>query len=403
MPNGVTGNLAADFLTGLAGGFRSGAETAIALQDRRRRQQIEDEERRYRAAEAERRAREAALREAEFSERTGIRYVPTTIPEFRDPFQAVQDPAELMRGRIAEIRQGVGRQLLGAGAAADPLTTPFRAAPVPAFERPIEFGGFRKVGPSQEERQSAEASEREARLTALIGSTIARLRPELGIATDSPEAMALGTGRVPLPEPRPPVRGQFLQTDQGWAFGDLTTGDIRPVGIQLPPRASTERPPTETQSKMRVALSRAEPALRQIEAFLGYDPATDSFAPGRGRVPEESFLGRYTPGRYFQSPEVQAYDQAAEALVSAILRIESGAAITEQELESYKRQFIPRPGDRPEVIRQKLQTLRATLDAIRQASGAEGAPAAPAPMPMATAPAAPAGATAAATPRNPFR
>lgn len=194
------------------------------------------------------------------------------------------------------------------------------------------------------------------------------------------------------------INWQTVQTDQGLVQVNPRTGQTRPLGLQAPPRATgSGRPITEGQAKMQVALSRAEPALRTIEAFLGYDPETDTFAEGGGRVPEESFIGRITPGRYFQSPEIQAYDQAAEAIASAILRIESGAAISAQEIESYRRQFIPQPGDKPEVIRQKLHALRTTLDAIRRASGVEGAPGAAMPDRPAASP------SASTAPRNPFR
>ncbi|HEX6939363.1 MAG TPA: hypothetical protein VF158_08120 [Longimicrobiales bacterium] len=189
-----------------------------------------------------------------------------------------------------------------------------------------------------------------------------------------------------------PVNWQTVTTADGIVQVNPRTGEVRPLGLQAPPRSTGlgGRRMTEMQAKMRVAYARAVPALRQIEQFLGYDPETGQFAAGGGDVPEESFLGRLTPGRYFQSPEVQAYDRAAEAVASAILRVESGAAITESEIESYKRQFVPRPGDKPEVVRRKLEALRTTLEAIREAANIPapaGGGAAPGPTP----------------PRNPFR
>lgn len=119
--------------------------------------------------------------------------------------------------------------------------------------------------------------------------------------------------------------------------------------------------PTEAQMRFGLGLARAEPAFQQIEQLM------ELFG---GRVPETS-LFRVVPGlgQYATPADVQAYNQAAEAIASAILRAESGAAISAEEAKSYARQFLPTPGDRPEVIRQKLEATRATLQRMRDLSG----------------------------------
>src|SRR5690606_39299902 len=113
---------------------------------------------------------------------------------------------------------------------------------------------------------------------------------------------------------------------QGLVQVNPRTGETRPLGLQPPPRAGAAARPTEVQARIRVALPRAEEAIRQIEGFLGFDPTTGTFAEGGGRVPVESFLGRVTPGRFLQPEDVQAYDRAAAAAASATPRVAPGAA-----------------------------------------------------------------------------
>lgn len=117
----------------------------------------------------------------------------------------------------------------------------------------------------------------------------------------------------------------------------------------------------EARTRILVGLPRAEQAMETIERFVTEE----------GDIPETSFLDRVTPGRYFQPESVQEYNAAANALATAILRVESGAAITDDEAKRYKDQFIPQPGDKPGTIQQKLARLRATLSRMRELGGLE--------------------------------
>lgn len=173
------------------------------------------------------------------------------------------------------------------------------------------------------------------------------------------------------PKPQGPAPSyQVIQGEDGLFSFDQRTGQVSPVaagGSQVRPPAKVPGAgprPTEVQTRIQVATPRAKDSLQYIENYLTQPDGS------LGSVPEESFLGRALPGRYLQGEEVQRFDQAADAIASAILRVESGAAITENELENYKRQFIPRPGDKPETIQQKLGAIKSTLAAMDGVSGA---------------------------------
>lgn len=74
-------------------------------------------------------------------------------------------------------------------------------------------------------------------------------------------------------------------------------------------------------------------------------------------------------GNYFQSPDYQRYDQAARDFINGVLRRESGAAISQSEFDNAYRQYLPRPGDSPEVLAEKQRNRQ---DAIASIAGGGG-------------------------------
>lgn len=70
-----------------------------------------------------------------------------------------------------------------------------------------------------------------------------------------------------------------------------------------------------------------------------------------------------------QSGESQQYRQAEMNFVNAVLRRESGAAISPKEFASAEKQYFPRAGDSPEVVEQKRQNRNLSLEGIRAEAG----------------------------------
>jgi hypothetical protein len=58
-------------------------------------------------------------------------------------------------------------------------------------------------------------------------------------------------------------------------------------------------------------------------------------------------------GNYLRTPEFRQAKQAADSFLTAILRKDTGAAITDKEFEQYGPLFLPIPGDDPGTIAQK--------------------------------------------------
>jgi hypothetical protein len=74
-------------------------------------------------------------------------------------------------------------------------------------------------------------------------------------------------------------------------------------------------------------------------------------------------------GPWLQSQEYQKYTQAKSQFITAVLRKESGAAISHEEFKRYDKEFFPQPGDKPETIAQKAKERSVAVDAMKRVAG----------------------------------
>lgn len=117
---------------------------------------------------------------------------------------------------------------------------------------------------------------------------------------------------------------------------------------------------TEGQSKDVLYYTRGIDANKSLDMFEG--ELTDIIQSGAGKIP----LGL---GNYLQSPQFQQAKQAGDNFLAAILRKDTGAAVTKQEFQLYGEMFLPVPGDSPEVVKQKRRARQVALDAIKSGMG----------------------------------
>jgi hypothetical protein len=117
------------------------------------------------------------------------------------------------------------------------------------------------------------------------------------------------------------------------------------------------KPLTEGQSKDNVYATRAEGALATL------DPVAESLTSLGQRAAEMDPTGFVRSA--VQTPEFQIAKNAGDEFLQAVLRKDTGAAITAQEQELYGKTYLPQPGDGPEVLQQKQIARRRAVDAIR--------------------------------------
>ena len=115
------------------------------------------------------------------------------------------------------------------------------------------------------------------------------------------------------------------------------------TGVFAAPKAA--RPPTVSQFQAAGFASRivqSTDILDSLEAqVVNLNPASFAF---QKKLPN-----------FLKETIFQQIDQAQRNFVNAILRRESGAAISESEFDNAEKQYFIQPGDSPEVIEQKRQ------------------------------------------------
>jgi hypothetical protein len=115
------------------------------------------------------------------------------------------------------------------------------------------------------------------------------------------------------------------------------------------------KPLTEGQSKDTVFATRATGALPTIDK-LG-SALTSFWEKAGGSTP--------VFGNYLKSSEYQQAEQAGREFLAAILRKDTGAAVTPSEVTEYGGTYLPQPGDKPPVLEQKRVSRLRALEALK--------------------------------------
>lgn len=137
--------------------------------------------------------------------------------------------------------------------------------------------------------------------------------------------------------------------------------------------------PTDQQLSAQSFLSRMENASSVIDKLErgGYAPGVmGALAQGVGKVPligGVASMATVGAGNALV-PEWPQYRQAQEEWVRAKLRKESGAVISDSEMEGEIRTYFPQPGDPASLRKQKAMSRQATERAIAQQAGGVRAP-----------------------------
>ena len=137
--------------------------------------------------------------------------------------------------------------------------------------------------------------------------------------------------------------------------------------------------PTDQQLSAQSFLSRMENASSVIDKLErgGYAPGVmGALAQGVGKVPligGVASMATVGAGNALV-PEWPQYRQAQEEWVRAKLRKESGAVISDSEMEGEIRTYFPQPGDPASLRKQKAMSRQAAERAIAQQAGGVRAP-----------------------------
>jgi hypothetical protein len=195
------------------------------------------------------------------------------------------------------------------------------------------------------------------------------------------------TGKVIFQAPEKPTAGQVVERDDGTFLIDTRTGQARPVlGQGGKPLEGGGKPLTETQGNAVSFGARAVEANR-IATDLEKQGVTNTGvirtvtggvlggAPIVGDKLEQSVrstfnvLPTYLGG---PNPQQQQNDQARRDFVSAVLRKESGAAISASEYANEEKKYFPQLGDSEAVIKQKQNSRIKAIEGLKSQAGPSG-------------------------------
>jgi hypothetical protein len=141
----------------------------------------------------------------------------------------------------------------------------------------------------------------------------------------------------------------------------LVTKAISGGGVTVNNAVNTADPIklTAEQAKDQSYLKRAErliPRLeKQDEALL------DGLSATGGRIP--------LVGNYLKTPEYRQAENTAREILAIILRKDTGAAVTDQEMSQYSWIYLPQPGDDKDTIIQKRDGRKNAIEGIRRGLG----------------------------------
>lgn len=170
------------------------------------------------------------------------------------------------------------------------------------------------------------------------------------------QQMALKTAEHPK---QPTFKSTGMLDDQGRLLLADDQGNVKPGPVAQKPGADKEREPKPNQYQAATYGRRLE-AAEQVFDGLQKD--------GFDRTSKAQGVLSYLPG-FAQPGQIKQQEQAERNFVNALLRRESGSAISSAEFDSAEKQYFPRAGDTPEVLAQKVQNRGIALEGLRAESG----------------------------------
>lgn len=162
------------------------------------------------------------------------------------------------------------------------------------------------------------------------------------------------------------VKPQFVADMGGYVYPPTPDN---PNGRFVPVEGAkkAEKPLTEFQGKAALFGSRAAAASDLIDKI------------GTGEAGNAKTLQYWQDvplvGRAVNAMSPQGAQQLAQAqrdFVNSVLRLESGATISDAEFANASQQYFPQPGDTPQVIEQKRQNRELAIQGLGKLSGESG-------------------------------
>lgn len=152
-------------------------------------------------------------------------------------------------------------------------------------------------------------------------------------------------------------KGQIVQTDNGPVLVDTRTGTGKavsgPDGLALP---GVTKPLNDSQSKALLFGTRMQESHKILDQLA--NEGTTTSVPGSRAFGVGGIISALS------SDNRQMLDQAKRDFMTALLRRESGAAISSGEFDTADKQYFPQLGDGPKAIAQKARNRELAINGI---------------------------------------
>lgn len=210
----------------------------------------------------------------------------------------------------------------------------------------VNMGILNYLQKTQDDQHNALQSAAKTQISTPAGLSTLASNPQLADTAEKVLGLAPGTVSAMAKEA---IKQSNLDTSYKQAQLSNINSEINSRNIANTPGANgtlNGKPQTASQSAANLYGDRLN------ESNVVLDTLGDKFT-GKGAI------GGILPN-FLQSGDRQAYEQAKKNFVTAVLRRESGAAISPTEFTTAESQYFPQPGDKPAVLTQK-ESLRNTV------------------------------------------
>jgi hypothetical protein len=184
-----------------------------------------------------------------------------------------------------------------------------------------------------------------------------------------------------VPKAQMPQAGQVVEREDGTYLVDTRTGQARPVIGQQGQQLVGGKPLTETQSNATAFGMRAVEANRILKDIEDSGTRTTGgirtiVAGTLGAIPlvgENLSDTAKSALNFTASTKQQQTDQARRNFITAVLRKESGAAISPTEFVNEEKKYFPQIGDSDATVKQKQEARDLAIKALEIQAGPTGA------------------------------
>jgi len=187
-----------------------------------------------------------------------------------------------------------------------------------------------------------------------------------------------------------PNNEPIMRSNNGQLFTYDQQGQAVPYQGQVNPKVSSAES-TEDERKARGWFDQANNAIKNIKAVMARNPeaAYPTVAERAvGMIPGVGSDVAYA----MSTADRQMFIQASESMAEALLRAATGAGVNKDEAEQKVRELVPRIGEKPESVRQKMNSYDVYMEALKARANRA----------LPKSPGAPGGAAAGADPEDPF-